>query len=157
MFLAQFFTLSLVPLGKIKVLLNSCHIVSFFPLGTVSQSGIVGSKTIFVLIIERIAFQKFANTSGGSMGSTTALTTLTIHWPLGYWFLPCWPLFLLFWLPEVVVWGSGLELSLSSSFSSIGLGGQRQRLLLVGASYMDHTIRQVISHSLWKCILNAQL
>jgi hypothetical protein len=109
------------------------------------------------LIIEPIAFQNFAHTSGGSMGSPSMLTALTVHWPWGYWFLPRWPCFLLFWLPKVVVWGSRPELSLSSSSSSIGLGGWRRRLLLpVGATYMDHTIWQVIMRSLWKCILNAR-
>jgi hypothetical protein len=35
---------------------------------------------------------------------------MTVHWPSRYWFLPLWPHFLLLWLPEVIVWGSGLEL-----------------------------------------------
>ena len=89
---------------------------------TVSQSGIIGSKTIFVLIIEPIALRNFAHTTGDSMGSPTALTTLTNHWPSGYLFLPRWPYFLLFWLPEEVVWGSGPELSLPSSSSSVAFG-----------------------------------
>jgi hypothetical protein len=55
-------------------LLNICHIASFFPSRTVSQSGIIESKTI-----EPIAFQNFADTSGGSMGLLAALTALNIH------------------------------------------------------------------------------
>ena len=108
-------------------------------------------------IIEPIVFRNFAHTSGGSMGSPTTLTTLTNHSPSGYFFLPRWPHFLLFWLPEEVVWGSGPELSLPSSSSSVAFAGWLRRLLLpVGGSYMDHTIQQLITRSCWKWIINAR-
>ena len=107
-------------------------------------------------IIEPIAFWNFAHTSGGSMGSPAALIAFTIHWPSGYWFLPRWPRFLLFWLPEVVVLsGSGPELSLPSSSSSVDLG-RRRWLLPVLATYTDHTVWQVITRCIWKCVVNAR-
>jgi hypothetical protein len=71
------------------------------------------------------------------MGSPAVLIALTVHCPLGYSFLPRGPRFLLFWLSEVVLAGSGPELSLSSS---MGLGGLRRCLLLpVEAAYTDNT------------------
>jgi len=126
------------------------HIASFLPLGTRGQLGIVGSKTIFVLIILPIAFRNIATICGGSMGSPAVLIALTDNCPSGYWFLPRWPRFLLFCSMEVVLAGSGPELSLSSS---MGLGGRHWRLLLLVGAYTDHTIQQVITRSLWKCMV----
>ena len=72
------------------------------------------------------------------MGSPVALIALIVHCPfggIGFFLANPFPLL---WVSEVVLAGSGLELSLSSS---VGLG------VGVGA-YMDHTIWQVITHSL---------
>jgi hypothetical protein len=102
------------------------------------------------LIIAPIAFRNFATICGGSMGSPAVLIALIVHCPLGYWFLPRWPRFLLFWLSEVVLVGSGPELSLSSS---VGLGGPRRCLILpVGAAYIDNTCHTGhYSYSLLRC------
>jgi len=68
-------------LGRIKVLLNNYHNTSFLPSGTRGQLGIVGFKTIFVVIIAPIAFQNFATIYEGSMGSLAVLIALTVNCP----------------------------------------------------------------------------
>ena len=80
------------------------------------------------------------------MGSLVMLITFTVHCPSGYWFLNHWPHFFLFWLSEVVFASFELELLLPSS---VELGGRHRCLLLpVRDAYTDHTIWQVITHSL---------
>ena len=59
------------------------------------------------------------------MGSPVALIALIVHCPfggIGFFLANPFPLL---WVSEVVLAGSGLELSLSSS---MGLGGRHQRL-----------------------------
>ena len=59
------------------------------------------------------------------MGSPVALIALIVHCPfggIGFFLANPFPLL---WVSEVVLAGSGLELSLSSS---VGLGGRRRRL-----------------------------
>ena len=79
------------------------------------------------------------------MGSPAALIALIDNSPLGYWFLPRRPCFLLFCTMDVVLAGSGPELSLSSS---VGLGGPRRRLPRPVDAYMDNTIHQVLMSNL---------
>jgi len=79
------------------------------------------------------------------MGSPAALIALIDNSPLGYWFLPRRPCFLLFCPSEAVLAGSGPELSL---FSSVGLGGRHWCLPLPVGAYTDHTIHQVVTRSL---------